>query len=150
MEKTLKLWWSPISTKLIITFYLSSLNTKRPLHMTLEAHILIWDRHYNAVGLNLYGWGLGLEQAHVCGGVNSVCPRNSKILVSLKTKINVYWRLQITSVYHSHVIMEPPVMIMMLVLIVIVYQGGIWQHIVAQVNMTSITSQLYINLCLSR
>ena len=45
-----------------------------------------------------------------------------------------------TSVYHSHVIMEGPVLILILDLIVIANQDGMWQHIVVQIMMSA-------NLC---
>jgi hypothetical protein len=123
MERQLKLWWSlipPISTTRILTSYLKSLNTNK----TTTYDVGRTDP--------------GLGQALKCGGCRSVWQRNSKILVSLKTKINVYQYLQKTSVYHSHVIMEGPVIILLLDLIVIANQDGMWQHIVEQVNMISI------------
>ena len=123
MERQLKLWWSlipPISTTRIITSYLKSLNTNK------------------ATTYDVGRTDPGLGQALKCGGCRSVWQRNSKILVSLKTKINVYQYLQMTSVYHSHVIMEGPVLILILDLIVISNQDGMWHHIVVQVNMISI------------
>ena len=49
-----KPWWSSIpqtSTKRTITSHLTSMNTKRPRHMSLEIYVFGWVRHKNVAGL---------------------------------------------------------------------------------------------------
>jgi len=61
MKRKFKQWCStipPISTKRTITSHLSWSHwlQRRSQHMTLEIHVLSWDRHNNMTGLNQLIW----------------------------------------------------------------------------------------------